>query len=247
MAKRQTQTPEKMEGGGADRIKVPGWYHVHVQECLADVTPKGKPITGIYADFAAFEGQPEAGKTISSTFFDPDPLKAFDPNSGVEHADWKESQDGKGWLMSQKKQLSFLVAVGLINESQFGKALEYDTDDAKDRQLVVEIVVDERNADKGYMQINYANTYHVDDPRVADLVKAKKLALNQAAIKLLPDTMRRKPESFDLEKLGGRKQAASGNGNGSGSHADAKQNARQQAKELAGVGAGSSGVDLDNI
>lgn len=249
MAKRTVNTPEKMEGGGADRIKVPGWYHVHVTECLADVTPKGNPINGIFAEFSAFEGQPEAGKTTASTFFDPDPLKAYDPASGLEYADWKGSQDGKGWLMSEKKQLSFLVATGLINESQFGKALEYDTDDAKDRQLVIEVVVDDRNVDKGYMQINYANTYHIDDPRVADLVKAKKLKLNEAAIKLLPATMRRKPESFDLERLGGRKQAA--NGNGANGHAANQQAAKQQAKELVGAGAGSpaggSDVDLENV
>lgn len=245
MAKRTVKTPEKVEGGGggADKIKVPGWYHVHVTTCLADITNNDKPINGIFAEFAAFDGQPEAGKTCQSSFFDPDPAKAYDPNSGASYDDWKDG-DGKGWLMAEKKQLAFLVATGLINESQFGKELEYDTDDGINRQLVLEMAVDDRNKDKGYMQINYANTYHIDDPRVADLVKAKKLTLNQDAIKLLPANLRRDPKSFDLEKLGGKKAGGNGNGHAGGGSVATSSPSPGGGKPS---NAATSGVDLDDV
>lgn len=243
MAKRTVKTPEKMEGGGADRVKLPGWYHFNVTHCLADVTPKGTPINGIHAELSVLGGQPEEGKSISATFFDPDPLKAFDPNSGISYDDWKESKDGKGWLMGEKKQLAFLVAVGLINEAQFGKELEYDTDDAVSRFLVAELVVDDRNADKGWLQINYANTYHIDDPRVADLVKQKKLTLSAGALAIYPKDFRRDPKGFDLEKLGGKASKAAGSNGSNGQHA------KQQASNLVGAGAGAAagGVDLNDI
>lgn len=244
MAKRTTKSPEKLEGGGADRIKNPGWYHVFVNQCLADVTGGSKqtPINGIWAEFATLPGQGEDGKTTQSAFFDPDPIKEFNPDNGLSYDDWKESKEGKAWLMSQKKQLNFLVAVGLVTESKFGTALEYDTDDAVNRQLVLELVVDDRNAEKGWLQINYSNTYHIDDPRVAALVEAKKLTLNQGALNLYPKGFRRDPASFDLEKLGGKKAGSNGShaGNGNGSHAGGNKSAPASNKA-------TSGVDLDDV
>jgi hypothetical protein len=137
-----------------------------------------------------------------------------------------------------------LVAIGLVTESQFGQSLEYDTDDGRGRQLVVELVVDDRNADKGWLQINYANTYHVDDPRVADLVKQKKLVLSAGALGIYPKEFRRDPKGFDLEKLGGKASKASGGGNGGG-HANGNgSHAGQQSKQPAGAAAG---VDLNDI
>lgn len=233
MAVRTTKTADKVGGGGEDRVKTPGWYHVFCNYS-SDTTKKGKPVEGIATEFAVLPGQTDEGKVFETVFFDPDPTKA---------------EDDKGNLMAQRKQTAFLVATGLITEQQMGGEVEYDTDHAVERQLVINLVLDnsDKNAGKGYLQLNFDDVLHVDDPRVAELVKAKKLKLNEQAIKHLPPTMRRKPESFDLEKLGGKKKASGTNGNGNGQHA------KQQASNLvgAGAGAGSSGgnqgVDLDSI
>lgn len=220
MAKRTTKTAEKVGGGGGDRIAIPGWYHLHVTS-LADVYPNGKPIEGLFFEAAAFPGQPEEGKVHGAPLYDPKPGKEETP----------------GGLMAVRKLTAFLVATGLINESQMGQEVEYDTDDAVNRQIVVNLVPDtsDENKGKGFLQVNYDQTLHIDDPRVADLVKEGKVKLNLDAIKLLPAAIRRKPESFDLEKLGGKISSASSNGS-----------AASGSSKPAG-NAATSGVNLDDV
>lgn len=230
MAKRTTQTAEKVGGGGgADRIKTPGWHHVHVTHC-DDVTKDNKPVEGLFTEFAAFDG-PDAGKVFSMTFFDPNEADADMP---------EDSKERKKYDISKRKQTAFLVASGLMTEAQMGSAVEYDSTDAIDRQCVIHLDPDnqEKNAGKGYLQLAWDDIYHVDDPRVAELVKKKQLVLSTSALGIYPKEFRRDPKSFDLEKLGGKKAAANGThaGNGSAGSASSKQTA-----------AATSGVDLDDV
>jgi hypothetical protein len=213
MAKVATRTAEST-GGATDRLSVPGWYHMSVVE--ADVNDdKGLPIDGFRVEFAALDG-PNANKTFKMTFFNPS---------------LKQKEEAQKW--SSRKQTAFLVATGLMTESQLASDVEWDTEDVKGRQVVMHLQEDDReeNKGKGYLQLAYSDIFHVDDPRVAE----KKVTLNAAAIKYLPPAQRRDPKSFDLEKLTGRKGGGSNGSNGNGS------SHKQQP-----VGAGA-GVDISDL
>lgn len=236
MAVRKSQTAEKIQGGGEDRVKLPGWYHVYCTYS-SDVTKKGTPIEGIATEWAVFDGQPEERKVHEMAFFDPDQRKEPDSN---------------GYKMAVRKQTAFLVATGLITEQAMGSEVEYDTDHAVNRQAVIHLVLDdsEANKGKGYLQLSYDDVFHVDDPRVADLVKEKKVKLNVDALKLYAK-FRRDPNSFDLEKLGGRKKSSGsgGNGgNGNGSHAsNGNGSGTHRAPQQQQTAAAQTGVNLDDI
>jgi hypothetical protein len=234
MAVKKVKTAEKINtGGGEDRIKTPGWHHVHVMFC-DDVTKDNKPVEGLFTEFAAFGGQ-DAGKVFTMTFFDPNEADADMP---------EDSKERKRHDFAKRKQTAFLVATGLVNESQMGSDVEFDSNDAVNRQCVIHLEADnqEKNAGKGYLQLAWDDIYHVDDPRVADLVKAKKLTLDAGAINLLPANLRRKPESFDLEKLGGKKSGST-NGNGNGHSGNGSASSKQPVASAAAT----SGVDLNDI
>jgi hypothetical protein len=231
MAKRTTQTAEKVGGGGgADRIKTPGWHHVHITHC-DDVTKDNKPVEGLFTEFAAFDG-PDAGKVFSMCFFDPKDGDADMPEDSTER---------KRYEINKRKQTALLVASGLMTEAQMGSPVDYDSADAVNRQCVIHLDPDnqEKNAGKGYLQLAWDDIYHIDDPRVADLVKAKKLVLSSNALGVYPKEFRRDPKSFDLEKLGGKKAASNANGNGS--HAAGSSSSKPASAAV------TSGVNLDDV
>jgi hypothetical protein len=218
MAKVGVKTADST-GGSTSRLSVPGWYHMSV--VLADVNDdKGMPINGWRAQFAVLEG-PEASKSFEMRFFHPRP---------------QDKEGAQKW--DSRKQTAFLIACGFMTESQLTSDVEFDTDEAVGRQVVMHLEPDDQpeNKDKGFLQLAWADILHVDDPRVADLVKADKVKMSAGALKLLPDARRRKSESFDLEKLTGRKGAGSNGSNGNGSSSGSKQP----------VGAGA-GVDISDL
>lgn len=227
MAVRKTKLAEKVGGGGgADRIKTPGWHHVQITHC-DDVTKDNKPIDGIFTEFAAVAG-PDAGKTFSMAFFDPNEADADMP---------EDSKERKRYDMSKRKQTALLVASGLTNEASMGTddEVSYDTADAVNRQCVIHLEADnqEKNAGKGYLQLAWDDIYHVDDPRVAGLVKDKKVVLSGPHLgDVYPKDFRRDPKSFDLEKLGGKKAAGT-----NGTHAAGKPASN----------AATSSVNLDDV
>lgn len=224
MAKVSVKTADST-GGATGRVSTPGWYHMSV--VLADINDdKGMPINGWRAQFSPLEG-PEASKSFEMRFF---------------HPRLQDKEAAQKW--AARKQTAFLVACGFMSESQLASDVEWDTDDAPGRQVVMHLEPDDQEANKGkdFLQLAWADILHVDDPRVADLVKAGKVSMNAGALKLLPANLRRKPESFDLEKLTGRKHTGNGsNGSSSSNGSNGNGSGNQQP-----VGAGA-GVDISDL
>jgi hypothetical protein len=226
MAKVAVKTSETVQGG-AERLGEPGWYHMMVNH--ADINSrKGEPIDGFRVEFAVQHGS-ESGKTFEKTFFNPR---------------LSDSEKAQAW--AARKQTALLIAAGFMTESQLASDVDFDTDDMMGRQVVIHLVPDdqEQNRGKGYLDLAFADIFHVDDPRVAE----KKIALNPQVLGLLPPALRRDPKSFDLEKLTGKKQvagaaagagsAANGNGpNGSGGNGSAASSTQAQPV----------GVDLSDL
>lgn len=198
MAVKTLTTPKQVQGAGAAWLDVPGRYHFAITD--VDESPKkksGELIDGTRYQIKVMEG-PQKDRQFDLLLFNPNPVKDGD-------SEWP-----------QRKISAMLIATGMMTEQQLGGDVSYDPQDMRVRQGVIDLSKDEHNstAEKSFLQLSYANIFHIDDPRVADAPK------NGDALKLLPASQRREPKSFDLEKLTGKKASdhAATNGAAASSH-----------------------------
>lgn len=170
---------EDMATGG-NYLAEPGTYHMQITHVDEQPTSKGSTaIDGFRIELSVLEGQ-HKDKETDIIFFNPK----------------QSGKDGGKW--ARNKQAAFLIAAGLVTEQQLGQRVEIDLKSAEGRQVVVELELGEAN-DKGrqFLQLAWANIYHVDDPRVATVAK------NAAALGIIPKQLRRDPASFATGKKDG--------------------------------------------
>jgi hypothetical protein len=159
-------------------LSEPGTYHLAV--LVVDEQPvsnAGQPLNGFRASCSVLDGtiQGQQRREIDLMFFAP---KATDKNGGE---------------MAKKKIARFAMATGIISNPQPGQRVTLDLQAAAGRQFVAEL---ERQKDKTtgeptrFLQLAWANIWHVDDPEVRDVPKSAQ------ALALLPSELRRAPESF---------------------------------------------------
>lgn len=177
---------EDMATGG-NYLAEPGTYHMQITHVNEQPTSRGSTaIDGFKIEIAVLEG-PHKDKQTDIIFFNPK----------------MSGKDGGKW--ARNKQAAFLIAAGLVTEQQLGQRVEIDLKAAEGRQVVVELELGEAN-DKGrqFLQLAWANIYHVDDPRVATVAK------NAGALGLIPKALRRDPASFEsAKKTAGSSQTGS--------------------------------------
>lgn len=164
-------TADDVAGGGGF-VADPGTYHMVVTNILEGQGKKGSPINGftVEADVLAGTVQGCDGKKWSESLFGP---------SG-------NSEAGDEW--SKKKITAFLLATNLITPDKLGSRITAELQDAIGRQFLVRLEREmELDGKTGkytipgkYLQIVFANIYHVDDPDVKDIPK------NADAIGLVP-------------------------------------------------------------
>ncbi len=165
MAKRQV-------GGdlsGSAFAKEPGTYHMIIQGVDDLPTKKdGTPIDNadFRVNFAILAGTVDGqqDKTGELTFFHP---KATEKNGGA---------------FTIKKADRMLLAVCMISDEDKGAEVDIDYQDMVGRQFIAKL---ELSQDEKYLQLSYADVYHVDDPAVAAIPK------NQEALKLIEPQFRR--------------------------------------------------------
>jgi hypothetical protein len=64
------------------------------------------------------------------------------------------------------KQAAFLIAADCMTPDQLGKSIDYEVDHAVGSMLFLDLVLGKEASDgKQYLDLNYMNVYHVDDPR----------------------------------------------------------------------------------
>lgn len=206
----EMEMPESFDTGGAF-LKEPGTYHLAVLEVDEQPTSqKGELIDGFKIDAHVLAG-PQNKKQAEITFWNP---KLTDKNNGE---------------MAKKKQARFVLATGIIQAAKPGEKVVVDLQLAKGRQFIATLSNRESNG-KTYIDLNFADIWHVDDPA------APQCERNQEALKLLPASLRRKPESFKPANAGGNS-----NGNGNGHAKPASGQSQQSAAPV------STGVDLDDV
>ena len=184
----EMEMPESFDTGGAF-LQEPGTYHLAVLDVDEHPTAKdGKLLDGFRAQVEVLAG-PQAKKQAELMFFAP---KLTDKNGGE---------------MAKKKQARFAIATGVLGAAKPGEKVTVDLQLAKSRQLVATLAHRESQNDptKKFIDLNFADIWHVDDPA------APQCERNQAALNLLPKSLRRDPASFRKPEA----KAAANSGNGS--------------------------------
>lgn len=170
--------------GQSNFLAEPGTYHVVVTAVDESPTAKnGTLIDGFRVEFAVLDGTVagQKDKQFDLLFFKP---KLTDKNNGE---------------FAKRKQARFAIATGILPKAEPGQRVTVDLEQAMGRQLVVEL---EHQKDQTtgqptkFLQLAWANIYHVDDPAVAKVPK------DAVAIGLLPAELRKNPEEFARQPTG---------------------------------------------
>jgi hypothetical protein len=164
------ETTEDVGGSASDQyLSEPGTYHCVVTGVAEDEGPKGNPIDGFTVGLSVLDGTKPGQKDKSTN------LCLFSP-------DQSKTEKSQEW--ARKKQTAFAIAAGLIDLKKLGGKVQINLQEAVGRQLVLTFVHDDEGK---YLQLSYANIYHVDDPRAATFPKDKE-ALGIIAKELRKDT-----------------------------------------------------------
>jgi hypothetical protein len=182
--------PDKMEGDN-NFLAEPGTYHFAVLAVDERPTNRdGKPLDGFKAHVCVLDGTTagQAKKEMELMFFAP---KLTDKNNGE---------------FSKRKMARFAMACGILPQAAPGQRVTVDLQQAAGRQFVAEV---ERQTNQDgtvgkFLQLAWANIYHVDDPTVASVPK------DAAALGLLPATLRKQQKDFEKagSAAGGKPKAA---------------------------------------
>ena len=218
----EMEMPESTDRGGSF-LDQPGTYHFSVT--AMDEQPSGndgKLIDGFRVSCAVLAGTTngQEKKEVDITFFNP---KLSDKNNGE---------------FAKKKQARFALAVGLLDgPRKGGERVTIDLQQAIGRQFIAtmeERTFTKRDGSQGKsIDLHFADLWHVDDPEAAAYPK------NEAALKLLPTSLRKKPEQF-----------GSSNGNGNGSKPTTNGTTAKPAAPAAAPAAAvapAGGVSIDDL
>jgi hypothetical protein len=145
-----------MGGTGSGRLLAPGFYHFVIESAHDGKMPNGETdlkSSGFSATMRVLEG-PQKDVTVGIILDD-----------GEGHRD--------GGAFAQKKQTALFVAANTILVEQLGQSVEIDVDMVIGHQVCAEM---QRQKDRDgnptdFVDLKYANIYHVDDPRAAKCVK----------------------------------------------------------------------------
>lgn len=158
-------------------ISTPGEYHLLIADVNFGYSLDGETHHGdrIVVKFESL-GELQKGATTQISLFNV-----------------KGSDSEKGSKMKLKKQLFFLVAVGLVSIDQIAEGnvptFDFDNDEFRERarqrvtgrHVCAKLV---KALDERFMDINYSDIYHIDDPRIVHYSK------DEEAIKALPAEQR---------------------------------------------------------
>ena len=171
-----------MDTGGGNWLTQPGTYHAVVTHADEEPTnAKGEMLDGFRITFQALEGTVKAedgkfserDKTIDLVFFNG---KLTDKNEG---------------LFARQKQGHFFIATGLLTDGQLGTEVDIKLEDAVGRQVVMTVEEQESKSERKFLQLHFADIWHIDDPSAASYPKCKK------SLGLIPKQHRRDPKSFE--------------------------------------------------
>lgn len=170
------ETTEDIGGGSSQYLNEPGTYHMIVTSVAENEGPKGNPIDGFTVGLSVLDGTAKGQKDKSTN------LCLFSPD---------QSKSDKSQEWARKKQTAFVIASGLLDLKKdlkkLGGKVQIDLQTAVGRQIVATFESDDSGK---YMELSYANIYHVDDPRAANFPKDKE------ALAIIPKDQRKDATYF---------------------------------------------------
>jgi hypothetical protein len=167
------ETTPDIGGSASDQyLNEPGTYHLVVTSVGENEGPKGNPIDGFTVGLSVLDGTAKGQKDKSTN------LCLFSPD---------QSKSDKSQEWARKKQTAFAIASGLVDLKKLGGKIQIDLQTAVGRQIVATFEHDDSGK---YMQLSYANIYHVDDPRAANFPKDKE------ALAIIPKDLRKDATYF---------------------------------------------------
>jgi hypothetical protein len=174
--------PEDM-AGESTYLSEEGTYHMIITKVNEGHGPKGGTIDGFSFEMDALGGTVDGvvGKSHGETFFSP-----------------KLSDKETAQMASKRKMAALFIAADLMRPDQLGKPVKIDLATMAGRQVMMKLA---RRMDKDestgkytvpskFLQINYSDIYHVDDPAVKDIPK------NAEALEMLEAPFRHNAEYF---------------------------------------------------
>lgn len=173
--------PEAEEMGRSSEgnfLAKPGQYHLTIANVAEGVGPKGKPIDGFCVTVLVLTGTSpgQKGKVANIMFFAPK----------------LSSKDGGAFL--RRKMTAFGIAANLIDPSALGKRVSLELKDAINHQVIAKFESSKADDGREYIDLAYADIWHVDDPRCETVPK------DASAITLIPREFRRGREWFAFLK-----------------------------------------------
>lgn len=179
--KLQTAKGSDLAGGG-QYVDKPGTYHFLIDNVKVGLSSKDEPMDGSTIEMTCLAGEhaDQAGRKIGVTLWDIDQSKSIEEQK-----------------QTINRLTNFFIAVNQIQPSQLGGEVDVDPVRAAGHQLVMKLghkqkkVKDESGKDKWiddpeskFLQIAYADIFHVDDPAVS------KVAKSLDALKVIPSEHR---------------------------------------------------------
>jgi NifU-like protein involved in Fe-S cluster formation len=165
-------SPEEFNSGG-NFLNTPGKYHGAIIHAEENPTRNDKLVKGFMFEVAVQNQGECCGQTIKLYFGNGDP----------SHKD--------GGAFKTKCQVSALIAANVIAPSDLGKQVEINPESALNHQVCFEIALGKPQQDgKQWPELNYANIFHVDDPR------AKAYPKDEEALSVIPKEFRRDEKFF---------------------------------------------------
>lgn len=198
--------------GGGNFLKIGGTYHLLILD-IATEDKDGKLIDGFRVNCEVVDGTQRDKEGCTET----------KKTTGITFYNGKMSNKDGGRFLRQR-QAAFFVAANILTPQDIpailAKKVKPDLSLGVAQQFIATIVPNE----KGYMDLNGHDIYHVDDPAARGFPK------DAACLDLIPKENRRKPEelqaikdAFAGKSASGANDSANGSANGSGGHANAKQ------------------------
>jgi len=183
--------PEDAETGSGNWLKEPGTYHFIVTGVEEEPKDSNKnPLGGFRVNCQALAGttKDQESRTFDIMFFN---AKLTEKNEG---------------LFKRKQQARFFIATNILKDVHGQKGLKIDLQQATAQQAICTLEKGMKDGkETGYLQLAFANIWHVDDPDAASFPKCEK------SLKLIPASGRRKPESFK-KKNGDEDSGTAGSG-----------------------------------
>lgn len=165
-------TQDEIENtGGGNYLREPGTYHLCITEIKDEAIGQSSGLK-VTAEVMAGTVPDQKGKTVTLTFWHP---KLNSKDQGA---------------FSRKRQARLLVAANVLKQEQLGQRVSIDLNKAVGQQVIATLDYDSKDEEKKYLELNYADIFHIDDPDAA------KFPRDDAAIAMIPKANRLDASAF---------------------------------------------------